>query len=152
MRIQAVWSRGCLTLWRLAAFGDFREKKRLNARGFVREYLRWANVANIYWQNFAGMVHLQYYHIDWYIYMRHANASVELWLLTRLLPVYENFTPKNPAWTAIFAPQCNYITCQSIVLESCSNPQKTQQVFKSAMTKKFGFGLQVFLWVRSQVT
>jgi len=28
-----------LTLWRPAAFGDFR-KKRLNARGFAREYLR----------------------------------------------------------------------------------------------------------------
>ena len=28
-----------LTLWRPAAFGDFREKKRLNARGFVREFL-----------------------------------------------------------------------------------------------------------------
>jgi len=30
----------CLTLWHLAAFGDFQKKKRLNARGFVREYLR----------------------------------------------------------------------------------------------------------------
>jgi len=29
-----------LTLWRPAAFGDFRKKKHLNARGFVREYLR----------------------------------------------------------------------------------------------------------------
>jgi len=28
-----------LTLWRPAAFGDFR-KKRLNARGFAREFLR----------------------------------------------------------------------------------------------------------------
>jgi len=28
-----------LTLWRLLGFGDFREKKRLNARGFAREFL-----------------------------------------------------------------------------------------------------------------
>jgi len=28
-------------------------------------------------------------------------------------------------------------------LESCSNPQKTQQVFESAMKKKLGFGLFV---------
>jgi len=28
------------TLWRPAAFGDFRKKKRLNARGFAREFLR----------------------------------------------------------------------------------------------------------------
>ena len=29
-----------LTLWRLAAFGNFRKKNRLNARGFARECLR----------------------------------------------------------------------------------------------------------------
>jgi len=29
-----------LTLWRLAAFGDFQKKQRLNACGFAREYLR----------------------------------------------------------------------------------------------------------------
>jgi len=29
-----------LTLWCLAAFGDFRKKKRLNAHGFAREFLR----------------------------------------------------------------------------------------------------------------
>jgi len=29
-----------LTLWRPTAFGDFWKKKRLNARGFAREYLR----------------------------------------------------------------------------------------------------------------
>jgi len=29
-----------LTLWRPAAFGDFREKKRLNACGFARKFLR----------------------------------------------------------------------------------------------------------------
>jgi len=31
---------GMLTLWRLAAFGDFQKKTHLNARGFVWEYLR----------------------------------------------------------------------------------------------------------------
>jgi len=30
----------CLTLWRPLGFGDFRKKKRLNARGFAREFLR----------------------------------------------------------------------------------------------------------------
>ena len=30
----------CLTVLRLAAFGDFRKKKRLNARGFAQEFLR----------------------------------------------------------------------------------------------------------------
>jgi len=29
-----------VTLWRPAAFGDFRKKKHLNARGFAQEYLR----------------------------------------------------------------------------------------------------------------
>jgi len=29
-----------LTLWGPAAFGDFRKKTRLNARGFAREFLR----------------------------------------------------------------------------------------------------------------
>jgi len=29
-----------LTLWCPAAFGDFQKKKRLNARGFARKYLR----------------------------------------------------------------------------------------------------------------
>jgi len=29
-----------LTLWRPLAFGDFRKKKRLNARGFAREFLQ----------------------------------------------------------------------------------------------------------------
>ena len=28
-----------LTLWRPLGFGDFRKKKRLNARGFAREFL-----------------------------------------------------------------------------------------------------------------
>jgi len=28
----------------------------------------------------------------------------------------------------IFAPLCNSITCQVIELESCSNPQKMQQI------------------------
>jgi len=30
----------CLTLWRLAAFGDFQKKKRVNVRGFAREFCR----------------------------------------------------------------------------------------------------------------
>jgi len=29
-----------LTLWHLAAFGDFREKKRLNAHDFEQEFIR----------------------------------------------------------------------------------------------------------------
>jgi len=46
---------------------------------------------------------------------------------------------------AIFAPLCNSVARQSIVLESCcSNPQMTQQVFESAMKEKFGFGFRVF--------
>jgi len=36
-----------------------------------------------------------------------------------------------PALSTICAPLCNSITHQSIVLESCSNPQKTRQVFLS---------------------
>jgi len=35
--IKKIWSFS--TLWRPAAFGDFRKKKRLNTRGFAREYL-----------------------------------------------------------------------------------------------------------------
>jgi len=37
MKENCLW---CLTLWLPAAFGDFRKKKRLNARGFAREFLR----------------------------------------------------------------------------------------------------------------
>jgi len=36
-------------------------------------------------------------------------------------------------------PLCYSITHQAIVLESCSNPQKSRQVFESAMTKNCGF-------------
>jgi len=32
-------------------------------------------------------------------------------------------------WAALFAPLCISITHQLTVLESCSNPQKTRQVF-----------------------
>jgi len=32
------WLLRILTLWRPAAFRDFRKKKRLNARGFTREF------------------------------------------------------------------------------------------------------------------
>jgi len=35
-------------------------------------------------------------------------------------------------------PFYNSMTSQLIVLESCSNPQQTQQVFESAMKKIFG--------------
>jgi len=38
----------------------------------------------------------------------------------------------------------NSITPQPIALESCSSPQKTQQVFESVMKKKFKFGFQIF--------
>ena len=34
---------------------------------------------------------------------------------------------------------------QPIALESSSNPQKTRQVFESAMKKIFGFGFQFFV-------
>ena len=58
--------------------------------------------------------------------------------------VYEYIVPKNHARADIFALLSNSITHQLIVLESCSNPQKTWQVFKSAMKKKFlGFGFFV---------
>jgi len=36
-----------LSLWRLAAFGDFRKKKRLNARDFAREYLALVMVTDL---------------------------------------------------------------------------------------------------------
>jgi len=34
---------------------------------------------------------------------------------------------------------------QPIALESCSNPQKTWQVFESAMKKNWGFGFHFFV-------
>jgi len=43
----------------------------------------------------------------------------------------------------------NCTTRQAIVLESCSNPQKTWQVFESTMKKKFC--VSAFLLVTSQV-
>jgi len=41
--------------------------------------------------------------------------------LTRLLPMYEYFVPKSPAWAAIFKQLCNSTTHQSLVVKSCSN-------------------------------
>ena len=41
---------------------------------------------------------------------------------------------------------CVGISPEPTVLESCSNPQKTQQVFESAMKKKFWFWVSDFLW------
>jgi len=49
--------------------------------------------------------------------------------------VYKYIAPKNPTWDGIFTPLCNPTTCQLIVLESCSNSQKIQQVFKPSMKK-----------------
>jgi len=46
--------------------------------------------------------------------------------LTCSLPVYKYIVPKNHTRAAIFAPITNSITRQSIVLKSCSNPQKTR--------------------------
>jgi len=43
-----------------------------------------------------------------------------------------------------FTPIWNSIIHQLIVLESCSNPEKSQQVFKPAVKKIFGFAFQVF--------
>ena len=51
--------------------------------------------------------------------------------------------PKIMHWADTFTPLTNSITCYSIVVESCSNPQ-TWQVFESAMKKTNGFGFQVF--------
>jgi len=43
-------------------------------------------------------------------------------------------------------PLCNSITHQSIVLESCSNPEETQQVLELAMRKIFlVLGFRFFL-------
>jgi len=42
-----------------------------------------------------------------------------------------------------FRTTLQLITHQSIVLESCSNLQKTGQVFESAVKKIWGFGLSV---------
>jgi len=39
---------------------------------------------------------------------------------------------------------CAGISPPTIVLKSCSNPQKIQQVFTSATKKNLGFELQVF--------
>jgi len=51
------------------------------------------------------------------------------------------FSPKS----RIFAPLCNSITRQSIVLESCSNPEKAQQVFQFAMKKCSVLGFVFFV-------
>jgi len=42
-------------------------------------------------------------------------------MLTCLLPVYGYILHRNSAQATIFAPFCNSITHQSIVLENCSN-------------------------------
>jgi len=44
---------------------------------------------------------------------------------------------QNPRFSACLS---NSITRSAIVLESCSNPQKTRQVFESALIKVFGLG------------
>jgi len=46
--------------------------------------------------------------------------------------------------TAMCMCLCAGITLLLIALESCSNPQKTQQVFESAMKKFFDFAFWIF--------
>jgi len=65
------------------------------------------------------------------------------WLLVYKLIVLGNRGKKQ----GYFGWLTNCIAHQPIVLESCSNPQKTWQVFKSAVKKIFWFW--VFLWVTS---
>jgi len=55
------------------------------------------------------------------------------------------YTWKSGKNHGYFGCLTNYIAAQPIVLESCSNPQKTWQVFKSAMKKNFGFGFRFFV-------
>jgi len=72
--------------------------------------------------------------------IRSASQICKIWQqitngLTPLLPVCFRLKP------AVFTCLGNGLTHQAIVLESCSNPQKTRQIFKSVMkTKNFGFG------------
>jgi len=41
-------------------------------------------------------------------------------MFTACVQMYHTF--ENTQWATIFVPLCNSVTCQSIVLESCSNP------------------------------
>jgi len=60
------------------------------------------------------------------------------------------FTCLAPAYDILILS--NSVTHQSIVLESCSNTKKMQQVFKSPMKKSFfWFLVLLFLWVTSYV-
>jgi len=53
--------------------------------------------------------------------------------ITPSLLGYQYTVPGNHAQATIFTPLCKSIARQSIVLKSCSNPQKMQRVFKSAL-------------------
>ena len=51
-----------------------------------------------------------------------------------------------PHWAAVFMPLCNPITYQLIMLESCSNRQKSDSIFQFSMKEFFSsFGLWVFV-------
>jgi len=68
------------------------------------------------------------------------------YILTRSVPVYEYNIPRNPALASYFRTTLQISTHQSIVLESCWNPQNLQQIFLFAM-KKIWFWVSGFLWV-----
>jgi len=80
--------------------------------------------------NFTGSLIL----FTWYLIIY--QCSLTPWLL-----VYEHIVPGNQAKindiSVVLPP------AKQIALESCSNPEKTQQVLKPATKKNFGFGFFV---------
>jgi len=75
-----------------------------------------------------------------------------------VLNLFSTMTPLTPLlpacfglFQAIFGSLTKGITHQEILSESCLNPQKTWQVFHSAMKKNFGFCFSAFLRVTSLV-
>jgi len=77
--------------------------------------------------------------------MPNSTKIFQIFFLTHQLPVTTYLCFKIGLKSAVFGCLTNSIVPLPIVLESCSNPQKTLQVFESAMKKKFfGFGFHVF--------
>ena len=89
----------------------------------------------------------------WVAMLFHLNLCKyvhKLGLLTHWLAgLWIYHTWKSGKNQGYFGWHTNCIAPQSITLESCSNPQKTWQVFKSAMKKNLWFWVSVLLWVTS---
>ena len=104
----------------------------------------------IYMTHIIGiLINCTYYWRHWLVMTTQVMKAIKVLsiILTHWLPVYEYIyhTWKSEKNQAYFSWLTNCTAPQPTALESCSNSQKTWQVFESAMKNLFGFGFQFFV-------